>query len=103
MRVIALPILKNFWESPAHRDAEHPLRAWYAEAMAANWKNPAELKAQFKNASILKGNRVVFNIKGNDYRLVTSIAFKYQVVYVKFIGTHVDYDKVNAETVDHSH
>ncbi|RZM01062.1 MAG: type II toxin-antitoxin system HigB family toxin, partial [Variovorax sp.] len=65
--------------------------------------NPAELKAQFKNASILKGNRVVFNIKGNDYRLVTSIAFKYQVVYVKFIGTHVDYDKVNAETVDHSH
>ena len=103
MRVIALPILKNFWESPAHRDAEQPLRAWYAEAMSANWRNPAELKAQFKNASILKGNRVVFNIKGNDYRLVTSIAFKYQVVYVKFIGTHVDYDKVNAETVDHSH
>jgi mRNA interferase HigB len=102
MRVISLPTLKNFWEMPAHRDAEQPLRAWYSEAMAATWLNPAELKAQFRSASILKGNRVVFNIKGNDYRLITAIVFRYQAVYVKFIGTHAEYDKVDAETVDHS-
>jgi mRNA interferase HigB len=102
MRVISLPTLKNFWEMPVHRDAEQPLRAWYSEAMAATWLNPAELKKQFRSASILKGNRVVFNIKGNDYRLITAIAFKYQTVYVKFIGTHAEYDKVDAETVDQS-
>jgi mRNA interferase HigB len=102
MRVISLPTLKNFWEMPAHRDAEQPLRAWYSEAMAATWLNLAELKAQFKNASILKGNRVMFNIKGNDYRLITSISYKQQAIFVKFIGTHDEYDNVDAETVDHS-
>jgi mRNA interferase HigB len=64
--------------------------------------NPAELKAQFRSASILKGNRVVFNIKGNDYPLITSISYKQQAIFVKFIGTHDEYDNVDAETVDHS-
>jgi mRNA interferase HigB len=103
MRVIALSTLRNFWELLAHRKAEQPLRAWYFEAMAATWLNPAELKAQFQSASILKAGRVVFNIKGNDYRLITSISYKQQAIFVKFVGTHVEYDKVNAETVDQSH
>jgi mRNA interferase HigB len=102
MRVIALSTLRNFWALPARQDAAQPLRAWYSEAMAATWRNPAELKAQFKSASILKGGRVVFNIKGNDYRLITSISYKQQAIFVKFVGTHVEYDKVNAETVDQS-
>ena len=102
MRVIALSTLRNFWELPAHRNAEQPLRAWYFEAMAATWLNPAELKAQFQSVSILKAGRVVFNIKGNDYRLITSISYKQQAIFVKFVGTHVEYDKVNAETVDQS-
>lgn len=97
MRVIALPILRDFWG--VHQDAEQPLKAWYAEALKATWQNPAEIKVQYKSASILKYKRVVFNIKGNDYRLVVAISFKLQLVFVKFIGTHMEYDAIDAETV----
>lgn len=98
MRVIAVSTLRTFWER--YPDAEQPLKAWYEEATSASWTQPAEIKAQYRNASVLKNRRVVFNIKGNDYRLIAAIAYKLQVVYVKFVGTHREYDAVDAETID---
>ncbi len=98
MRVIAVSTLKSFWEK--HPDAEQTLKAWYEEAAQAAWTQPADIKAMYRNASVLKNRRVVFNIKGNDYRLIVAVAYKLQIVYVKFIGTHKEYDQVNAETVD---
>lgn len=98
MRVVAIKALREFWAK--HADAEQPLRAWYDEACKASWTQPADIKAQYRSASILKSRRVVFNIKGNDYRLVAAIAFRLGVVYVKFIGTHAEYDAIDADTVD---
>lgn len=100
MRVIAIASLRSFWENPLYRDAQEPLKAWYEEATQAAWTQPADIKAQYRNASILKNRRVVFNIKGNDYRLVVALSYKLQIVYVKFIGTHKQYDAIDAETVD---
>ena len=100
MRVIAVTTLRAFWERPAHKNTEGPLKAWYAEVMKDRWLQPADIKAQYGTASILRNNRVVFNIKGNDYRLVVSVSYKLQIVYVKFVGTHREYDAVDAETVD---
>ncbi len=98
MRVIAVRVLRDFWHR--HPAAEQPLRAWYDEACRADWRRPADIKAQYRSASILKNRRVVFNIKGNDFRLVVAIAFRLQVVYVKFVGTHAQYDAIDAETVE---
>lgn len=100
MRVIAVSTLRDFWER--NPDAEQPLKAWYEEATHASWASPAQIKAQFRHASVLKSRRVVFNIKGNDYRLIVAIAYKLQIVYVKFIGTHQAYDAIDAETIDMS-
>lgn len=97
MRIIAKRTLRAFWER--HADAEEPLLAWYREVEQADWDTPTELKAQYRNASIVGGNRVVFNIKGNDYRLVVRINYPYRVVYVRFVGTHTEYDAVNVEEV----
>jgi mRNA interferase HigB len=83
-----------------HPDAEQPLKAWYEEASNASWSQPSDIKAQFRSASILKHRRVVFNIRGNDYRLVVAIAYKLQIVYVKFVGTHRAYDAVDARRTD---
>lgn len=98
MRVIAISTLRRFWEK--HPDAEQPLNAWHDEATQATWTQPADIKAQYRSASILKNRRVVFNIKGNDYRLIVAIAYRLGIVYVKFVGTHAEYDKINAETVE---
>lgn len=98
MRVIAVSTLRAFWE--LHPDAEQPLKAWYEEATLASWTQPADIKAQYRSASVLKNRRVVFNIKGNDYRLIVAIAYKLQIVYVKFVGTHREYDAVDAETIE---
>ncbi|QIL74180.1 type II toxin-antitoxin system HigB family toxin (plasmid) [Diaphorobacter sp. HDW4B] len=98
MRVVALPILRKFWQ--ANPDAEQHLKAWYDEALNAQWTQPADIKAQYRSASILKNRRVVFNIKGNDYRLIVAIAYNLQIIYVKFIGTHKEYDAIDAETVE---
>jgi len=90
--------LREFWlKNP---DAEQPLRAWYDEASHANWAQPADIKAQYRNASILKNRRVVFNIKGNDYRLVVALAYNTGLVFVKFIGSHKAYDAIDAEMVE---
>ncbi len=98
MRVMATKTLKTFWAK--HPDAEQPMLAWYDEVSKATWKQPSEIRMHYASASILKNRRVVFNIKGNDYRLIVAVAYKVGVVYVKFIGTHRQYDAVDAETVE---
>lgn len=100
MRIIALSTLKAFWEeNPEHQDAKEPTLAWYRHALRADWSSPAEVKHDFGNASILKDGRVVFNIAGNKYRLVVWINYAYRVVYIRFIGTHVQYDKIDVQTI----
>jgi len=98
MRVISVAILRDFWE--ANADAEQSLKAWLDEARQATWSNPAEIKEMYRSASVLKSRRVVFNIKGNDYRLVVAIAYRFSAIYVKFIGTHRQYDAIDANTVE---
>lgn len=100
MRIIALSSLKAFWEdNRAYLDAKEPGLAWYRHTLKADWTSPAEVKADFGSASILRDGRVVFNIAGNKYRLVTWINYPYRVVYVRFIGTHARYDGVDAQTI----
>ena len=100
MRVIAISKLKAFWVgNAAFRDAQAPTLAWYREVMHANWAKPAEVKAQFGSASILRDGRVVFNIGGNKYRIVVWINYPYRVVYIRFIGTHAQYDAIDAQSI----
>lgn len=93
MRIIAKKTLKEFWD--LHKDAEQPLRSWYDIVRKENWINFNEIKSQFRNASIVGNDREVFNIKGNSYRLVVRIDFNWKVMYIRFIGTHNEYDKLN--------
>jgi len=97
MRIIAKKPLREFWER--FPDAEQALKAWYTEAEAASWQSPAEIKAQYRSASVLKESRVVFNICGNKYRLVVKISYKNALVYIRFVGTHKEYDAVDVEVV----
>ncbi len=100
MRIIVLSALKAFWEeNPEYLDARDPTLAWYRHALHADWGSPAEVKQDFRNASILKDGRVVFNIAGNKYRLVVWINYAYRVVYIRFIGTHGQYDDIDAQTI----
>jgi mRNA interferase HigB len=98
MHLVSLPPLLQFMS--AHPDAKQALLAWCAEVKKANWRQPADIKAQYANASILKNRRVVFNIKGNDYRLIVSVAYNTGFVFVKFIGSHAQYDAIDANTVE---
>lgn len=98
MRIVATKILREF--SVHHPDAKPHLDAWVDEVRKASWKQPADIKAQFRNASILKNRRVVFNIKGNSYRLIAAVAYRYAALYIKFIGAHQEYDTIDAETVE---
>ncbi len=97
MRTIAKRTLREFWQR--YPDAEEPLLAWYREVEAEDWDTPAKVKAKYRNASIVGDNRVVFNIKGNDYRLVVKINYRYRVVYVRFVSTHAEYDAIDVEEV----
>jgi mRNA interferase HigB len=97
MRIIALSKLREFWEK--HPQAEVPLRAWYAEASRADWKSPTDIKAAYRQASFLANNRVVFNIKGNDYRLVTALHYNRGMMFIRFVGTHAEYDRIDATEV----
>jgi Uncharacterized protein conserved in bacteria len=100
MRVIAGSTLKAFWAGrPENRDAEQPAMACYREAMKADWSTPGEVKRQFGSASVLKNGRVVFNIAGNKYRLVVWINYPYRVLYIRFIGSHRQYDQIDAQTI----
>lgn len=98
MRVIAKKCLVKFWAK--HSDSEQPLKAWYDEVINARWSSPQDIKNQYRSASFIGKNRVIFNIKGNDYRLIVAVAYRFGVVYIKFIGSHSAYDRINAETVD---
>ena len=100
MRIIALSTLKVFWErNSAYADAIEPTLAWYRHALKAEWDSPAAVKRDFQNASILKDGRVVFNIAGNKYRLVVWINYAYRVVYIRFIGTHAQYDQIDVQSI----
>lgn len=95
---MAIKTLRDFWE--LHPAAAQPIQAWGDETRKACWTRPTDVKATFASASILKGSRVVFNIKGNDYRIVAAIAYRLGVVYIKFVGTHAEYNRVDANTVE---
>ena len=99
MRVIALSTLKQFCDDKTRADARDPLLAWYRHAVRAEWRTPADVKRDFGSASILRDGRVVFNIAGNKYRLVVWINYAYAVIYIRFIGTHRQYDRIDARTV----
>ena len=94
MRIIAIKALREFWER--YPDAEQPLRAWYADAKSSTWESPLDITNTYAAASILPGNRVVFNIKGNRYRLIVHIHYKSGIVHIRFVGTHQEYDRIDA-------
>ncbi|MFT4928057.1 MAG: mRNA interferase HigB, partial [Phenylobacterium sp.] len=90
----------QFWASdPKHMKAKTSLEVWHDEARKAHWQSPADIKAQYRHASILKGNRVVFNIKGNHYRVVVKINYDFGIVYIRFVGTHKQYDEIEVGTI----
>ncbi|MCY3721755.1 type II toxin-antitoxin system HigB family toxin [Candidatus Poribacteria bacterium] len=97
MRIISRSALRDFWAR--HPNAEGSLQAWYANVKRAKWRTPSEVKAIYRNASFIGNNRVVFNIKGNAYRLVAAINYQYGIVYVRFVGTHQAYNRINAATI----
>ncbi len=97
MRIIAKATLKKFWIN--HKDCEEQLKSWYNEVSKTNWNNPNELKKEYPSASILENNRIVFNIKGNNYRLIVKINYEYKIMWIRFIGTHGEYDKINANKI----
>lgn len=97
MRIISRKALRLFWE--AHPDARQGLQAWYGDVQRAHWNSPADIKESYRNASIVANNRVVFNIKGNRYRLVVAVQYRFRIVYIRFVGTHQDYDKIDAATI----
>jgi mRNA interferase HigB len=105
VRVISRHTLKNFCESckgqKDYKALKGALDSWYAEAKKASWKNSSDVKLSFSTASIISSDRVVFNIKGNDYRLVVSVHYRRQIVFIKWIGTHKEYDKINAKEVSY--
>lgn len=97
MRIIAKKILRDFWK--VHPDSEQQLKAWYQETSKAEWTNPNKIKFEYPSASFLAENRVVFNIKGNHYRMIIKINYDYGMIWIRFIGTHAEYDKINAKTI----
>lgn len=96
-RIFAKSTLREFWEK--HPDSEQYLKTWYDTAISSDWKTLAHVKQTYANASILKDNRIVFNIKGNSHRLVTKFNFEKQWIFVRFIGLHSEYDKIDANTI----
>ena len=97
MRVISVKRLKVFWSK--HPAGKSRLEAWFAEAKKSKWRTPDDIRKKYKTASLLKNNRVVFRIKGNEYRLVAAIRYDLQIVFIRFIGTHSEYDRINAKEI----
>ncbi|MBE7440882.1 MAG: type II toxin-antitoxin system HigB family toxin [Flavobacteriales bacterium] len=96
-RIFSKSTLREYWVK--HPDTEQYLKTWYDTVMSSVWKTPNDVKKTYANASILKDSRIVFNIKGNDYRLIVKFNFDKQWAFIKFIGTHVEYDKIDANTI----
>lgn len=99
MRIISFKTIREHWKMPDRGDSETALKTWYYHAKKSNWESSAEIKKQFKKASILSSDRVVFNIAGNKYRLVVKINYKAKIILIRFIGTHKEYDKIDAGTI----
>jgi mRNA interferase HigB len=97
MRIISRKTLKEFWDQ--HPDAQQPLQAWYHDTKHALWKSPTDIKEVYRNASFIAKNRVVFNVKGNKYRLIVAIRYEYGIVYIRFVGTHREYERIDASTI----
>jgi mRNA interferase HigB len=97
MRIISRKMLREFWER--HPEAQQVLQAWYADVKQADWQSPADIKKVYRHASFLARNRVVFKIKGNTYRLVVMINYEFSLVFIRFVGTHQEYDRINAATI----
>ena len=96
-RIVAKSTLRIFWEK--HADSEQYLKTWYETAKVSSWKSPAVIKKMYANASIIANNRIVFNIKGNSYRLIVQFNYEREWAFIRFIGTHAEYDKVNAAII----
>lgn len=97
MRIISKKILRDFWQ--IHADSEQQLKSWFQETSIAVWKTPNDVKKEYPNASILNNNRIVFNIKGNNYRLIVRINYNHQMIWIRLIGRHAEYDKINANEI----
>jgi mRNA interferase HigB len=97
VRVISKKILREFWVK--HADSAEQLKSWFQEASVAEWKSPKQIKKDYPSASFLADNRVVFNIKGNKYRLIVRINYEYSMVWIRFIGTHAEYDKIDSTKI----
>jgi mRNA interferase HigB len=97
LRIISKKILREFWEK--HFDSQQQLKSWFQECNKASWKSPKDIKKEYPSASFLANNRVVFNIKGNTYRLIVRINYDYSMIWIRFIGTHAEYDKVDANKI----
>ena len=97
MRIISRRMLREFWEK--YPDSCIPLQTWFHDVERASWNGPADIKAIYRNASFIANNRVVFNIKGNHYRLVVVVVYQHSVVYIRFVGTHAAYDQIDATTI----
>ncbi len=97
MRIIARSTLREFWDK--HSLVEQPLKSWFKNVPTSDWAKPDDVKTDYRNASFLQGNRVCFNIGGDKFRLVVRINYHYRIVYIRFVGTHEEYDAINANTV----
>jgi mRNA interferase HigB len=97
MRIISRKALREFWED--HTDAQQALQSWYSDVKQSQWSFPQEIKDMYRSASIIANNRVAFNIKGNRYRIVVAINYEFGIVYIRFVGTHSEYDKIDATTI----
>jgi len=97
MRIISKKTLKDFYEQSKYHDCKNALESWHKEVLKLNWNNPNEIKAMYGNASVIGDTKVVFNIAGNKYRLIVTINYYAKIVFIKFIGTHKQYDKINIE------
>ena len=100
MRIISKSTLKNFWEQPNYSDSRSPLESWHDEVLKAIWTSPQAVKEQYGSASICANNRVVFNIGANKYRLVVEMQYRANIAWVKFIGTHEQYDKIDVGSIN---
>ena len=97
MKIVSVKVLREFWVQ--FPDAEQHLKAWVDEVKKADWNQPADIKEKYRNASILKNRRVVFNIKGNDYRLIVAVNYRFGIAYIRFVGTHAEYDRIDATQI----
>jgi len=97
LRIIAKKVLREFWEK--HNDSEQALKTWFSEVKKSNWNYPKDIKILYPSASFIADNRIVFNIKGNNYRLIVKVNYDFKLVWIRFIGTHKDYDKINVKTI----